>query len=571
MGKKAKSKEKKKNAIFKSKYVSAKNKAAKDKPDATEQGTKKGTKKQAKALKLEQEYKALARKYQGIEDQAARMLENISRLQLESREVKDSLALETENTALVRDRLGSLETGKEADQESLTALKLQAEQQAGLVSEARNRLETVERLANQGASLREQIEYLKAGKSEMETSIGKLVKEENVLKSDNQGLGSRVESLSSSFDEAIRRMEESAGRHQVIETWMENLSRAESDLTLQMGQQQERVQGLVDRSEKLDQAAHEVMASYRALQEEVRSLSRDLIAAQEQIAGKGAELEKRSRVLESEVQQLATRHDRFAATVFVGGLLLLILFGAVYWAKIGHLDDTTAVTAQQIEDISAQVAQHESMLAYQEQQITASSEMLAGSRGPASGETDDRLDSLSKSYEAMDEKLQGVAERQQELTIKYVQLGEDQLAMGGQLERAQGMLIELSGERKPPASKDRVKGSQTESGVKTAQYSADKDEDRARLLGLNPRHYTIQIFAAYDADVVSRVAAREDLPGTMAIYKGVFNQRDWYVLLHGEYSTIKEARSAIQGLPKDIRAGGPWVRKLSSIHSDLAQ
>ena len=53
------------------------------------------------------------------------------------------------------------------------------------------------------------------------------------------------------------------------------------------------------------------------------------------------------------------------------------------------------------------------------------------------------------------------------------------------------------------------------------------------LQGLNPRHYTIQIFAAYDEAVVSRVAAREDLQEAMAIHKGEFNQKDWYVLLYG--------------------------------------
>ena len=153
MGKKEKSKEKKKqkkkNAIFKGKYVPVKKKDVMKKAEAKQKGSKKPKK------ALEQEYRNLALKYQGLEGQAASMLEHISQLQLASREVKDSLARETENAEHLRNRLESLETGKHLEQEALAALRQQVEQQADLVSEAGSRLEAVERLGSQGASLRE--------------------------------------------------------------------------------------------------------------------------------------------------------------------------------------------------------------------------------------------------------------------------------------------------------------------------------------------------------------------------------------------------------------------------------
>ena len=96
-------------------------------------------------------------------------------------------------------------------------------------------------------------------------------------------------------------------------------------------------------------------------------------------------------------------------------------------------------------------------------------------------------------------------------------------------------------------------------------------KDRGWLQGLNPKHYTIQLIAAYDTATVSRVAAREDLQEAVAIYKGEFKQRDWYMLLYGDFSSVREAKLAIQDLPEDLRANGPWVRHLSSVQRSLAE
>jgi chromosome segregation ATPase len=576
MGKKEKRKEKNKDAIFKRKSEPAKKKGAAGKLGKN----KKDLRKQWKTL--QKEYMELGVKYQGVEGQAADLLEHISQLQRESREIKSSLATEIETTLQARDRLDSLETREEADQEGLIALNRQLERQAGLVDEIKARLETVDQLASQSESLRQQIEYLQAGKAEMEPHIGKLVTEEEDLKSENQGFASSIGNLSSKLDDANLWLQEGVGRNQVIETWMEKLSRADSDLSAQMGQQQGRMQGLVDRAERLDQTARESTDSYRALQDQVRDLSGSLIAAEKHLAGKDAELEQKSQRLDSEYQLLAAKHGWLTGGVLVVGILFLVV-GIGYWVGFNRLDDRTIVSLQQIERISERVEQQQSRLADQEQQFSALKERGGDVQGLVTGDWNARFERISQNHDAMDTSMKGFAEEQNEIKAKFLRYGEQQDEVGRQLEQTHSLLAELAAgedERQTEAKQQQEKLrlvekrlQQTQAQVKAASAPGTVGlmKDSGWLQGLNPKHYTIQLIAAYDAATVSRIAAREDLQESVAIYKGEFKQRDWYMLLYGDFSSVREAKLAIQDLPEDLRANGPWVRNLSSVQRSLAE
>ncbi len=567
MGKKEKRKEKNKNAIFKKKKRPAKKKGVSDKLETKKKDVK-------KRKELQKEHKSLALKQRKIKAQAASLLQDVSRLQLESEEIKARLAAETENTSNIRDRIDNLETRDEAGQQAVRALSQQLGRQDRLVYEARSRLETTEQLASQVEHLREQIESLQAGKVEMEAPIVEPVMEGNELKSDNRDFEARIEHLSSGFDGAVQRLQESAGRGQVIETWMENLNRADSDLSQQMGQQQERIQGLADRAERLDQTALETTDSYRQLQAQVRELSGSLIAAEERLLGNNVELEKKSQHLESELRRLAARQGRLSASVLVAGILLLVLGGIGYWVKFNHLEDRTAVSFQQIEQISQRLEQQEGRRADQELHFSASKEQDPQAQvGRDWGVSLERID---QRHDAMDTSLKGFAQDQNEIRTEFKQFTEQQDEAGRQLAQVVVAQDELQAKARQQEEKLRsLEGHfqrvQAQVKAESAPTAVAQLKDTAWLQGLNPKHYTIQLVAAYDRAAVSRVAERNDLRESMVIHKGELRQRDWYVLLYGDFSSVREAKSTIQRLPEDIRANGPWVRNLSGIQKSLAE
>ncbi|HHH44722.1 MAG TPA: hypothetical protein ENK49_11340, partial [Gammaproteobacteria bacterium] len=54
-----------------------------------------------------------------------------------------------------------------------------------------------------------------------------------------------------------------------------------------------------------------------------------------------------------------------------------------------------------------------------------------------------------------------------------------------------------------------------------------------------------------------------------AVYKGLYKDADWYVLLYGIYPSRQAAIDARASLPAAIRRDQPWPRTLKSVHSAI--
>lgn len=88
----------------------------------------------------------------------------------------------------------------------------------------------------------------------------------------------------------------------------------------------------------------------------------------------------------------------------------------------------------------------------------------------------------------------------------------------------------------------------------------------AKQLAMNPRYgYTIQVVAVGSEDKVSLFANR--LPGDQPIWENykMVNGTQWFTVLYGDYATHKEAASAIQRLPADLRSLKPFVKSIDDI------
>lgn len=117
------------------------------------------------------------------------------------------------------------------------------------------------------------------------------------------------------------------------------------------------------------------------------------------------------------------------------------------------------------------------------------------------------------------------------------------------------------------APKEKVK----ESGKKTlSAVIVEKGIYRESwILAQNPSHYTIQVLGVRDEKAVLKFVGRHRLWNQAAYFQSDYKGKNWFSLLYGIYSTRKEALSAKEKLPKEIRKLSPWIRKMSSVHNAI--
>jgi general secretion pathway protein A len=104
----------------------------------------------------------------------------------------------------------------------------------------------------------------------------------------------------------------------------------------------------------------------------------------------------------------------------------------------------------------------------------------------------------------------------------------------------------------------------------------DPDLHSARWLLTQPAEaYTLQLFAASDPDRIGRYLQMHEaeLDGSreLAAFTADRDGQAWHVLVLGPYPSYGAARQASRTLPEDIRAAGPWIRRLDSIHAAILE
>ncbi len=80
-------------------------------------------------------------------------------------------------------------------------------------------------------------------------------------------------------------------------------------------------------------------------------------------------------------------------------------------------------------------------------------------------------------------------------------------------------------------------------------------------------NYTLQLSSASRPDTLETFAKQNNLSGYQ-VYKTVRNGQTWYVLIHGNYRSVNDAKSAIATLPADVQAKKPWVRNMKQVKQD---
>ncbi|RKZ35695.1 MAG: hypothetical protein DRQ41_15570 [Gammaproteobacteria bacterium] len=81
----------------------------------------------------------------------------------------------------------------------------------------------------------------------------------------------------------------------------------------------------------------------------------------------------------------------------------------------------------------------------------------------------------------------------------------------------------------------------------------------------NPNAYTLQVLGVYDRLTLKKFIAQNNL-NEVAMFKTIYHDKDWYVLVYGIYQTRAQAEAALTQLPASLRNNTqPWARSLKSI------
>jgi septal ring-binding cell division protein DamX len=91
------------------------------------------------------------------------------------------------------------------------------------------------------------------------------------------------------------------------------------------------------------------------------------------------------------------------------------------------------------------------------------------------------------------------------------------------------------------------------------------------LLTQESSYYTIQLMGARKETLLFDFVARNKLleQNEIAFYQTTYKDKPWFQLLYGVYTTKKEAQSAADYLPPNIRKSSPWIRRLSAVQKAI--
>jgi hypothetical protein len=95
--------------------------------------------------------------------------------------------------------------------------------------------------------------------------------------------------------------------------------------------------------------------------------------------------------------------------------------------------------------------------------------------------------------------------------------------------------------------------------------------DEAKLLNLDPRGYTIQIFSGVRPESAERLLRSNGLKGRALRFRFQGKKGLWTGLVYGWYPTRAQAAADLQDLAPEIRAAGPWIRTVESVQASIRQ
>ncbi|PSV30490.1 AAA family ATPase [Photobacterium sp. GB-72] len=91
----------------------------------------------------------------------------------------------------------------------------------------------------------------------------------------------------------------------------------------------------------------------------------------------------------------------------------------------------------------------------------------------------------------------------------------------------------------------------------------------ASILAINKRHYAIQLSASMSWNETKAFVEKNKIQSSARIYKTRRDDKIWFIVISGDYTTATRARSAIKALPKQLKALSPWPKSYRKIQQEI--
>lgn len=101
-----------------------------------------------------------------------------------------------------------------------------------------------------------------------------------------------------------------------------------------------------------------------------------------------------------------------------------------------------------------------------------------------------------------------------------------------------------------------------------ADNAATSSSPQARILALPANQFTLQVLGASSRANVEQFVQRHS-GSSLLWYETRNNGNPWFVVIQGSYASREAARSALAGLPAELRNQQPWVRSLEEVHAEI--
>ncbi len=83
----------------------------------------------------------------------------------------------------------------------------------------------------------------------------------------------------------------------------------------------------------------------------------------------------------------------------------------------------------------------------------------------------------------------------------------------------------------------------------------------------DPNSYTLQILGTHELINLQNFTKKHSNITEFAMFKTIYRNKDWYVLVYGIYSTRSEAQVALKEMPAELKNIKPWIRSLASVQN----
>jgi DamX protein len=89
------------------------------------------------------------------------------------------------------------------------------------------------------------------------------------------------------------------------------------------------------------------------------------------------------------------------------------------------------------------------------------------------------------------------------------------------------------------------------------------------LKAIPPTHYTLQVAATTELDVVNEFIAEHQLAEEAYVHKALRQGETWYIISVGDYAYYGAAKDALPELKPELKTVGAWVKSFATIHKEI--